>query len=554
MNSKLHYFKTPESSFLKLNFFAIFFLLSFGVMAQADRANSNSHVDGGIITTDDPTTICIDDIGDPINVTLAGESGRESQWIITDDANNILALPSGPPFDLNGAGPGICRIWHLSYNGIPKFKHLNNLSDLKGRYDLSNYIEVTRLLKPIGGELSIAGTEGMTDIEICAGDGQSDAFNVNLVGAEGPNMLWVITDDHLNILATPPSPPFDLEGAGEGICLIWNLSYQDNVNLDGVTNASEITGCFDLSNPITVYRNGVNGGNLAIEGGATELEICAGDGVSDAFDVTLENTMGDNFLWVITDQDLNILATPSSPPFDLEGAGEGVCIIWHLAYNSDVSLEGVSNASELSGCFDLSNPITVYRNGVNGGDLMIADSGETEISIIAGDGISDQFDVTLENTMGDNSAWIITDDNLNVLATPSGPPFDLEGAGEGICLIWHLSYSDGVNLEVSNAQDLEGCFSLSNPITVNRSVPNTSIISISPNPATNHVRMDFENFDTKVQIQIMDMQNNQVMSRSFDADAYRSLAMDVSQLKTGIYFLNVTDLQQNQITKKLIIQ
>ena len=55
---------------------------------------------------------------------------------------------------------------------------------------------------------------------------------------------------------------------------------------------SDIMGCFDLSNPITVTRNGVNGGMLTTTSGDTALTICAGDGVSDAFDVTLTGTEG----------------------------------------------------------------------------------------------------------------------------------------------------------------------------------------------------------------------------------------------------------------------
>ena len=352
--------QVPQSYVIFMSFLTVLFILFIGqntVLAQ----NQNSIVNGGYISTSDNTSICIDSESDIVNVTVEGNSGRVSQWVITDDSNNILALPEAPPFDFNGAGEGVCRIWHLSYNGIPPFNRIDNLSDLRGRFDLSNYIEVVRTMAPEGGDLAIAGS-GDTEIEICAGDGVSDAFDVTLEGASGDNSLWVITDETLNILATPPSAPFDLEGAGEGVCLIWHLSYADSVDLTGVTNAGDLMGCYDLSNPITVTRNGVNGGDLAIAGsGDTAIEIIAGDGVSDAFDVTLEGAMGDNSLWVITDEALNILATPPSAPFDLEGAGEGVCLIWHLSYADSVDLTGVTNAGDLMGCLSLSNPITVTR-------------------------------------------------------------------------------------------------------------------------------------------------------------------------------------------------
>ena len=49
-----------------------------------------------------------------------------------------------------------------------------------------------------------------------------------------------------------------------------------------------------------------------------------------------------------------------------------------------------------------------------GGSLTTA-SGETELTICAGDGNSDAFDVTLTGNTGTNSAWVITDDSLNIL-------------------------------------------------------------------------------------------------------------------------------------------
>ena len=187
-------------------------------------------------------------------------------------------------------------------------------------------------------------------------------------------------------------------------------------------NAGDLEGCYDLSNPITVIRHGVDGGSIATTDGETELSICAGDGVSDAFDVVVTGGEGDNSGWVITDDNLNILALPSSPPFDLEGAGGGTCLVWYIRHNGDLMGAEVGlNAGDLEGCYDLSNPITVIRNGVDGGSIATAD-GETELTICAGDGISDAFDVVVTGGEGDNSGWVITDDNLNILALPSSTP------------------------------------------------------------------------------------------------------------------------------------
>ena len=98
--------QVPQSYVIFMSFLTVLFILFIGqntVLAQ----NQNSIVNGGYISTSDNTNICIDSESDIVNVTVEGNSGRVSQWVITDDSNNILALPEAPPFDFNGAGaPG----------------------------------------------------------------------------------------------------------------------------------------------------------------------------------------------------------------------------------------------------------------------------------------------------------------------------------------------------------------------------------------------------------------------------------------------------------------
>jgi len=255
------------------------------------------------------------------------------------------------------------------------------------------------------------------------------------------------------------------------------------------SNAANLSGCFDLSNPITVIRLAgadcptpacaVSAGDLAIVGGGTSLTICAGDGISDAFDVTIDGAVGANTAWVVTDTNGVILALPTAPPFDLEGSGSGTCLIWHLVFDGAITGVGLdANADDIEGCFALSNPIRVERLSgedcvppceVSGGDIE-AQGGATSVTICVDDDVVELIDVTLSGARGSNSIWVVTDTSLNILALDSSNIFDLEPAGAGVCLIWHLSYEDGLEGVVvdSNAANLNGCFDLSNPVTVTR--------------------------------------------------------------------------------------
>ena len=73
--------------------------------------------------------------------------------------------------------------------------------------------------------------------------------------------------------------------------------------------------------------------------------------------------------------------------------------------------------------------------------------------------------ITSANTNG-TLAWLVTDDQGYILGMPPMPSavnFDTPGAGT--CFIWRLA-SEGAITGVGiglNANDIQGCFSLSNP-------------------------------------------------------------------------------------------
>ncbi|WP_235297099.1 T9SS type A sorting domain-containing protein [Portibacter marinus] len=415
-------------------------------------------------------SICAGDgAADIFTVEISGGEGESSAWIITDQDLNILGTPQGPTFNLEDAGNGTCLLWYATFSGMLSGVEVgSNAADISGCYVLSNPITIEREGVEAG---TISLEDGGDEIEICAGDGVSDAFTISLEGATGENSAWVITDENLNILGVQDSDTFDLEGAGEGVCLIWNVSF--NGDLEGAEtgqNAGDLSGCLALSNSIRVVRNAVSSASISLEGGDTELTICAGDGNADPFTPVVEGGNGNKAAWVITDEELNILGIPDGPAIDLEGAGAGTCLVWYVTYNDTISgLEMGSNAAELSGCFALSNAITVVRNAVEGSVIEIEGGGDS-LTICAGDGISDAFSATVEGGSGESSAWVITDGDLNILGLPAGPTFDLEDAGDGVCLLWHININgELIGAEVGmNVANLEGCFALSNPITVIR--------------------------------------------------------------------------------------
>jgi len=229
---------------------------------------------------------------------------------------------------------------------------------------------------------------------------------------------------------------------------------------------------------VTITSNcsgGLNGGNLSISGtnGSTSMELCADDGIDDLVSVDLLNASGPNMAYVITDEDLNIIAIPDAQPFNFEGAGAGTCLIWNLSYID--GLQGATmgaNAADLQGCYSLSNPITIIRNtGVNcpvpiiviPGNLTATMSESSNGTFCTDDGIADMVDMTIEGNQGTGSAIVITNAEGMITALPNTSSYNFEGTSEGQSLIYHVAYNGVLaNMTIgSNISLLEGNYALS---------------------------------------------------------------------------------------------
>jgi len=249
---------------------------------------------------DRTVTVAIYDAGSDSGTSFA--SGNQST-----NPMAAISMITGGPLSVNGSIPSM---------GTLTFE----------RIDVPN----TPVCNVAGGTL----TGG--PFEFCV-DGVADNIPVGAIsrqGNTGSNMQWIVTDLDGNILGLPRMPSVvDFDAAGLGVCLVWNLAYEDGLTgLVAGGNVDQFSGCFSLSNSVTVTRNGADGGSLA--GGP--FEFCVGDGVADniaAGSIALSGNSGDNSQWVVTDDQGNILGLPPMPSaVDFDGAGVGVCLVWHLSF------------------------------------------------------------------------------------------------------------------------------------------------------------------------------------------------------------------------------
>ncbi len=192
--------------------------------------------------------------------------------------------------------------------------------------------------------------------------------------------------------------------------------------------------------------------------------------------------------------------------------------------------------------------------------------GDTSLTICAGDGITNAFDVNLTGQSDtSNSGWIITDDQLNILALPPAPPFDLDAVGPGICLIRGLNFEGGLaGAEAGgNATDLMGCFDLSNPITVDRqdfetnecdvtssvNVESVDRLVMIPNPAWEVVRIEYEGLiGSEGILQLIDMNGTQHQGIRIQQQR-GTVEMELNEIPAGYYFIRIQSAEGTSVRK-----
>lgn len=302
-----------------------------------------------------------------------------------------------------------------------------------------------------------------------------------------------------------------------------------------------------------------NGGTLTAP---SNRSFCVGTGTPKGISVTPVGASGTNQIFaLINNATGDIVATRTgNSNFNLDVYPTGNYGIRYMRFEDDVSLAGITNISQagsLTGCFSLaSNVINVFlRDEPEGGTL----SALTTTTVCANAGPTTGIQVEISGNVGENSAFGLVDpSNSNeVLATQLGTTFNLNGFDPGTYRIFHLSYQQGVNpAGVQFPNQLQGCFDLSNGVTVNLVSCLTAEISSSPNPTADMSFVTFSNpRDERATLEVYDM-SGRMLSRLFDqttnADQEYRLQFNGSALPNGVYMYRLTTPSEVIIEKFMI--
>jgi hypothetical protein len=192
------------------------------------------------------------------------------------------------------------------------------------------------------------------------------------------------------------------------------------------TNAMQPDGtmgrvCSELRFPEPAPECTADGGEILFADGSDSQTICVDDNEESYVEVdVITPASEDNAVaWVITEPDGNILAVVATEEdvenIDFDAAGPGNCLIWQLSFDPENSnvleiAEGIenevpANASDLEGCFDLSNSITVVRENCEPSDC---ENYVYYLADILEDGTTNIYSVELNGTTAELTSLVAT--------------------------------------------------------------------------------------------------------------------------------------------------
>jgi len=213
-------------------------------------------VSGGSVSTESTTrNICLNDQTDnPIVISLEEAEGSDAQVLI-DLNNNIIDYSLNGTINMDDYEPGIYFLGNIAFDGINT--DATNLSELKGCYDLSNFIAVTTF-RADGGSIQ-AGSE----TNLCIDD-VDKTVQLSVSGATGINTNWVlVSSDFSEVLETNISGLFDFDQYESGTYKVVHISTADQVSVDDLT-LGNLPDCFDKSNIIKITVNACASGLMTV--------------------------------------------------------------------------------------------------------------------------------------------------------------------------------------------------------------------------------------------------------------------------------------------------
>ena len=429
--------------------------------------------------------LCINE-GAPDIVQLQSISSRNTPFVfvVTDNNGSILMVTEESVVDFTNAAFGDCYVYGLAYTGdlLANFGMNVNEDILStGCFELSeNFVTVNR--SQVNGG-NVFTDEFISFYNFTTDDGLSNSLNFSNSGSVGAEYVLILTDQSNNIVEFLDQPNFDFEGLEAGVFRVWGYSFSGDILLtegQSIFTTPFSSGCFNLSANaivITTVTTGVTPPACTLESpqisALSGTTFCANQpGQILVTDANL-NTGATSAL-LILDQNETILQIATDSEVSTQALPAGVFSVLQIVHEQIDNLTIGQSLNDLVGCFALSNSIQITKFRQDDAQCTVPPVCSLQMGSLMADTnevcIEDPNANTIIFTITNNSnegleGILITDLDGTILELSANTVFNITTLGPS--QYFYINYIDTVQIfGGTSIQDLEGCFTLSDPITI----------------------------------------------------------------------------------------
>ena len=308
-------------------------------------------------------TICVND-GEPDVIPLLNTqmipAGDNYAYIITDGNDLIEKVIFEGNYDFEESGLGINRVYGVSFESNLNYTIGSSLNSITadGCIILSDnniFLTVTKedCTPAFECQATIAATTNwVTEATICVNDGASDIIpllNTQMIPA-GDNYAYIITDGNDLIERVIFEDNFDFDGTGVGINRVYGISFDSNLNYTIGNSLTSITadGCAILSDRnvfLTVTKEDCTPAFECQEtittttNGGTAVTICIQDEAAAIVPFFNDQMIpaGDNYAYIITDENDLIENVVFEDSFNFDGTDVGVKRVYGVSFDNNLN-------------------------------------------------------------------------------------------------------------------------------------------------------------------------------------------------------------------------
>lgn len=535
-------------------------------------AITRSNVSGALVNSDRGGNIIYtcsnDSVADSISFTNNGTSGSQYRYVITNENNVIRGIISGNVFNFETAGRGVSRVWGVSFTGTFTGAFGANITTANlatGCFDLSdNFLTISRD-EVLGGEIT---ANNQTNLLFCPSP-EAPGVVMSTTSERFTGYQYIITNVNNDVIKLSQSDTVRFDSLPVGNYRIWGLSYAGDVLVkpgDNILGVDLASSCYEISSSfVSVYRSTmIDGGQIFNLAGSDVIEVCQTDTLSDI--VILDNNSDAkdaNYRYILTDGNNRIiLRNIDNEVIDFNRATNGVYHIWGVSYTGEflaLSNDNAATAILADSCYQLSaNFITVNVETPNPGRVSTADT-LTSISLVVNDDTSDVISFITRSAAGGTVDYLVVDSAEVIVAIITNDSIDFESLPPGRYRVRSIGYTGNLTATIGDTATTavlsDGCYALStssvlvtlteemnlqNPTQASRA---QAIITISPNPVVNKLRVDFQWSETPSamnELIIFNVMGQPVYQTRIPATAGENQhTLDLDGLSDGLYILQL---------------